>query len=145
MDFTDLIESDPPVELVRPEKKAVVLPKKAQAAIMRSMEDEMHQESMTILHGATHFYKIEPDAKEPPREWVKELGKKQAWERFRLSQFALMSKKDAPVGLFLASATHASITKARATEKGGTRTLNMISVQMPAPPEYPRIEVAERK
>lgn len=146
MDFSEMLEEEPVVEVVRPAPKPIVLPPKSQYAMLRSIEDELNLDAVDKLRGASFFSKIDPEETTPPRDWVKEIGKKAAEERLRLAKMALMPKKDVPYGLMLAESTHAGIVKARAIEKTGPRTLNMMLVQMPAAAvDYPRLEVEERK
>ena len=146
--FLDELD-DPPVvtgEIVPVTAGAL---QRGQHARLRSLEDEILLDATETITGALGFSKIS-DADitrdEPPAAWVRDLGPARAAERFRLAKYALMSQKDAPVGLKIATAVHSSIVKARATEKGGTRVLNVALVQMPAANiTYPKREVGERK
>lgn len=149
LDLTDLELPEPPVvegELVERPAQAIA---KTQARRLRSLEDDLLLEATETIQGAGHFYKIsEEDIKSdtPPAAWVNELGEERARERFRLAKYALMSAKDAPVGLKMALQVHSSIVKARATEKAGSRVMNVQLVRMPeAIVEYPELEVGERK
>lgn len=145
----DLSDLEPEVvtgEIVPRPAQAIA---KNQARRLRSVEDDLLLEATETIQGAGHFYKIsDEDIKNdtPPEAWVKELGRERAAERFRLAKYALMSAKDAPVGLKMALQVHSSIVKARATEKAGSRVMNVQIVQMPnAVVDYPEIEVGERK
>lgn len=105
----------------------------AQASRIREIEDELLGESLSILQDSLRFKEIGPDSKEPPVAWVEELGPQKAMERFRVAMAAWMSAKEAPVALSIAKSLAVGIVKARATEKGGARTLNMTMVQMNMP------------
>lgn len=134
-----LPDSDPQVEIVTVPSGPI------QRASARRIEDEILADAQEVLLGAGSFHRIDPEWEAPPPEWIAALGQQRALERFRLAKYALASSKDAPVGLKLAAATHASITKARATEKSGDRVFNMTLVQMPASAVvYPEIEEKEK-
>lgn len=112
----------------------------------RQMEDEILTETSQIIRGAMNFHKIDPEAKEPPADWVEELGQEKADEQFRLARYALMSMKNAPVAFKMATAVHASIVKARSSEKGQHRTLRVQLVQMPtAHVDYPKLEIGDER
>lgn len=143
--FLDELDAPPVVtgEIVPMTSKAM---EKSQSARLRSLEDEILNEATEVISGSLAFSKIDPEDPEPPVAWVRDLGEERARERHRLAKYALMSQKDAPVGLKMATVVYSSIVKARATEKGGTRVLNVALVQMPAANvTYPKREVGERK
>lgn len=145
--FLDFLDTPEPEvldgELVAAPAKAIA---KKQADRLRLLEDEILEEATETIIGALKFSKIDPESKEPPKDWIAALGPERAAERFRLAKYALMDQKNAPVGMKIATNVHASITRARQTEKAGSRALNVTLVQMPAAHvEYPRLEVGERK
>jgi hypothetical protein len=109
---------------------------------IRSLEEEIHEESADVIRDALAFADIPPDAEEPPYEWVKELGMERAWKRFRTVKYALCNLKEAPVALRIAKDTLVGMAKARASEKSGPRTLNMVVVQMTGTlPQFGEVEV----
>lgn len=111
-------------------------------ARFREVEDDIFQESIEILHGALGFAAIDPEVDAPPQSWIDRLGYAKAMERYRLAKYALMSQKEAPVGLKMAQNVHASITKARASGNKLPARLNVMLVQMPAAQvQYPVLDV----
>lgn len=148
----DLTDFEPPVvegEIVEKPARPAQAIAKNQARRLRSLEDDLLLEATQVIQGANYFYKLsDEDIKNdsPPPGWVKELGEEAAKERFRLAKYALMSAKDAPVGMKMALQVQGSITKARATEKMGSRVMNVQIVRMPeAIVDYPELEVGDRK
>lgn len=129
-----------------PEPSSIVKTKPASLAVaedtIRAVEDEIHRESASVLRDALAFVEIDPAWEEPPQEWLEKYGQLEAEKRFRAAKYALMNAKEAPVGLKLAKDTFVGMAKARATEKGGPKTLNMTFVQMTRPlPVYKELEV----
>lgn len=146
-DFIAELDDDEP-EIVEAELVETTKPgfQESQQDRLRGIEDEILKDATEKILGAGYFSKIDPEDTAPPQEWVDELGEKGAMERFRLAKYALMNQKEAPVGLKMAMNTHASIVKARASEKAGQRVFNMTLVQMPdTAVKYPRLEVGQKK
>jgi hypothetical protein len=109
---------------------------------IRAVEDEIHKESANVLRGVLAFSEVDPAWESPPDDWIAAYGQVEAEKRFRLAKYALMNAKEAPVGLKLAKDTFVGMSKARAAEKGGARTLNMTFVQMSRPmPVFPEKDV----
>lgn len=151
VDFLEDFDA-PPVEVVPktdlPVKApAPVVPAAQQKALqLRKMEDQIYEESAEIMRGVMRAHKVADELTETPPEWIAEHGKEKADEMFRLARYGKMSRKDAPVSLFLAQGTLSSIVKARSTEKAGARVLNVTMVQFPqAQIEYPRKKVESER
>jgi hypothetical protein len=135
MDFSDDL---PSAAVTIPPRK----PQATSALAIRAVEDEIYVESVTTVRDALRFNEIDHEWTEPPVEWVAELGEHEAKKRFRLARYGCMPGKDVPFGLKLAQDTLVGIAKARATEKAGPKTLNMIYVKISAPmPEFEEVEV----
>lgn len=127
-------EDQTPVALAKPDSPSL--------ARIRGIEDEMQERSLGIIDGVLAFADLPLEATEAPPEWVAQYGKEGAAKRFRLARHGMESAKDAPVAIKVAVSVHAAITKARATEKAGPKSLNIQFVQMSAPlPDFPVIEV----
>jgi len=112
---------------------------------IRAAEDQLFEKHYGVTEDAAHWGDIVFGQKEPPAEWVAEVGKRRAERRLRIANSAWMSAKDAPVGLLLSQRVVSSIVKARSTEKNAPRTLNVAVVQMPEAPQYPTITVKQAK
>jgi hypothetical protein len=150
MSFLDLLEDTsveagesvdvlPPLSLADSPVSVEVLSKRSEDDLaqerLRDIEDSLYEQATTVVSNALAFTQIEMGeegaSKEVPGEWIAELGYEKAAEKHRTALYALSSSKEAPIGLKLAATVQASITKARAQEKGGPKVLNMTLVQMP--------------
>lgn len=147
MSFLDLLEDTsveagesvdehPPLSLAGPPASVEVLSKRSEDDLaqerLRDIEDSLYEQATTVVSNALAFTQIEdPASKEVPGDWIAEMGYEKAAEKHRTALYALASSKEAPIGLKLAATVQASITKARAQEKGGPKVLNMTLVQMP--------------
>lgn len=108
----------------------------------RSVEDELLTETIAVVRDTLRFREIDPDEEGIPDEWVKEAGLIEATKRKRVASAAWMSAKEAPVGIAVAKSVMIGITRARATEKSGPRSLNVQTVYMTAPmPTFEEKEV----
>lgn len=122
------------------------LEKQSQDAL-RALQDEIFQTSLEVSRDMMSFGEVSPEAENPDqdpifREWVKSMGRKAAERRYRVARAGWVSKKDAPVGILESTSMAVGIMKARAVEKGGTRVLNVGTVNMYAEiPALPEKEV----
>lgn len=107
---------------------------------LAQIENAVYERNLAIVHAATYFADIEPGTTEPPKEWVDEVGEKEAKRRLRVANGAWMGAKDAPVGISISKAVVSSMAKARAMRDGGDRTLNVVVAQFVAP-RYAELEV----
>lgn len=94
-----------------------------QAKDLQSIEDELFEKSGEILEGALLFADISPDAEEPPAEWFKKYGVEKATRMFRMAKFAMMSAKEAPVGIKVAESMVRGVLKARSMAAAQPKTL----------------------
>ncbi len=125
---------------------------------MKSLEAELFLESMQVVTESLKFREIDAPLKDengneyfaqnqPPAHWVEELeerfpgrGVEMAEQRLRCAQAGWMSKKNSPVAVQVAQAVAIGISRSRASEKAGPRTLNVQVVQMSAPlPQFPEL------
>ena len=114
---------------------------RSRADRIAAIEEEVHSEAATVINDAMHFMAIDPGSEEPPEAWVAELGVEGAKRRMRTAQMALMSSKEAPVGLKLAKDTLVGMSKAKAQRKAPSTTLNMVVLMGGPLPQYPRREI----
>jgi len=91
----------------------------------RLIEDDILEQSMTVVKDAAFFREIDPGQTKPPQHWIDELGYEEAIKRLRVANAAWLGRKEAPYGLAMAQATMTAIVKARTTEKTNDRPLNM--------------------
>lgn len=132
-----------PVRVVSPSRRAEVMiekrgPVRNEAAAIervREIEDRLFDRHSRVLEDVALFREIDPGQKEPPEEWVKEYGKREAERMFRLAQAAWLPKKAAPAGIDVSRAVVASMIKSK-SEKASGDTFN-IGIFMP-PPEVDR-------
>lgn len=141
--MTDWLEELP--ETVEAEVVEVVPKTRKELALaeLGKMEDRIFEKASKKVFDGLHYDEIDPESDTPPQKWVDELGFEAAMERFRTAKYNLLPAKDAPVGAKHAVMIHASITKARAQEKGGNYTLNVGKVYLTAPPVFPEKELEE--
>lgn len=125
-----------------PEVMAIVEPKPAplatagKAAIdrIREVEDRLLSKSLQQIERALDWDSLNGDEREPPPGWTP--------EQFRVARAAMMSAKDAPVGLKMAQNIAIGIVKARATEKAAPRNLNIQIANMDFKlPDFPKLKV----
>jgi len=111
------------------------------------LRDELFRESMGVLRDAMRFRDIDPSLQrelDPAFEAMeKELGQSGAQRAHRVAVLASLPSGDAPIGLKLAANVAVGIMKANATEKGGSRILNVSKVILSANalPEFEEREV----
>ena len=114
---------------------------------LKSIEDELLEEAMSMTRHMLAFSEIDPgdvaSEKAALAKWSAELGPDVAAKRLRLARGSWMPGKDAPVGLKHASVLAVGIIRARATERGAPRSLNISIVQLTEQPmmKYPEREV----
>jgi hypothetical protein len=109
---------------------------------IKSFEEALLVRALEVSDSVLRFAEIDQDATEPPEEWVNELGKKGARERFRIAKAAWMGANEAPIGIKTSAQLAASIIKARSTEKAAPRQLNIGVVHLSAPiPTFDVVDV----
>lgn len=97
---------------------------------LAAQEDRVFARNLSIVDDMTHWADIDPTVEEPPQEWVDELGPVAARRRLRVARGAMMSLKDAPIGLSAAKSIVSSLAKARAVRdvgRGGMQ-LNVMAI-----------------
>jgi hypothetical protein len=142
MDFTEGLPEETPalVGVVVPKPLA----KRAPGEIAADIAMEILDDTTRIIDDALAFADISADEPTVPVEWVKQYGRERAEVRFRTAKYALMSAKEAPVGLKIAAAMGTAIIKAKAAEPAVTNILNIEKVVLTTPlPSYPELELEE--
>lgn len=113
--------------------------------LLRAAEDRVLKQSLDVLEGLVNFSALGFDEKgqldenQIPFEWNL-LSDAEKARKIRLARYGCLPSADIPHGAKLAHATAMGIIKARATEKSGSRVLNLeiSSFPMPAPLERPK-------
>jgi len=113
---------------------------------LAELEASIYEDSLQTVDDILKFADVEPEqlkeGERPPEVWVEKLGLEGAKRRLRVAKYALLPKKDAPVGISVACNLVAAISNARAKTQQGPKTLNVQFVQISAPlPVFPEIEV----
>lgn len=132
---------EPEVILVEPTDKALAHRERQELSLpaFRKMEDELLEESASIVRDALYFGDVEFEVDSegnpiPPDElldkWTEELGggrkgRALAKKRLRLAKYALMPNKEAPYGLKLAQAVMNGIQRVRMADKIVQHDLNI--------------------
>ena len=105
---------------------------------LRAAEDKLLAQSVEIVEGLLDFSALGYDDKgqldegQLPFEWGL-LTPDQKARKIRLARYGCMSSNEIPHGAKMAHATLIGIIKARATEKSGTKILNLEVSTFPAP------------
>ena len=115
----------------KPESKLAARDKNQALERIEAMEDQLFNQSSTILTSALDAFDLEETASQPPPEWVEEYGEAGAWKRFRAAKAALMSAAAAPVALKIAAQLVTTMTKAKA-DKQEAPSLNVV-INVPTP------------
>jgi hypothetical protein len=121
--------------------------KKAQDDRIRSIEDQLLEQTLTVLRDSLAFRDIDEGETGIPDEWMKELNDAgEARKRLRIANAAHKSAKEAPIGLAIAKSVAVGIVRARATEKGAPKVLNLTMVELTVqpPPQLEEMEVEDR-
>jgi len=110
------------------------------------IEQQLLDRSVEVLDGALAFTELELGAGGEvfmPPEWVEKYGAEAANRRFVAAKAAMLSAKEAPVGIMVAKSLATGIIKARSIQKGGSVSVNVaVLVQQPQA-DYPVIQVKE--
>lgn len=101
------------------------------AANSAKVEEKLYDECLEVLDGVVSFADLDPEHPEVmPKGWVERFGKKEAIKRQRLAAYALMSAKNAPIGIQVAKNVAVGVLKARAESQKAVPRLNVSFVQM---------------
>lgn len=112
---------------------------------LRAAEDKVLKQCLDVVEGVVDFAQLGFDEKgnvdenQIPFEWHL-LSDSEKARKIRLARYGMMPSGDIPHGAKLAHATAMGIIKARATEKTGTKILNLEVSTFPqlAPLEQPK-------
>ncbi len=122
-------------ELVKVEEVRVLTTQEKKHALMRDMEETMVAGCVEVISGTTDFLAIDP--KNPdviPLGWKKKYGPEGAIRRHRAAKYGIMSAKEAPIAIKVASQMAAASMKAAAIARGNTTNiLNIDKVVFMAP------------
>lgn len=105
---------------------------------LRAAEDRLLAQSIEVVEGILDFSALgfdesgRLDENQLPFEWGL-LTPEQKARKIRLAKYGCMSSNEIPHGAKIAHATAIGIIKSRATEKSGTKILNLEVSTFPAP------------
>ena len=103
---------------------------------LRSLEDTMLESALEVVGGSMDFVELDPKDPKQPEGWSD--------RKYRAALAGLQNAKESPVGLKVATQFAIGAVRARATERGGSRTLNVTMVQFGTRrKEYAEVEVDE--
>src|SRR4029078_9807683 len=99
-DFSAFVTGDKPAptELVVAPNVALERKRENQERI-EALRDEVFIEAMSGIRAAQRWHEIDPEATEPPAEWVEQLGGKEALRQWRIAREALQPAKSVAYGL----------------------------------------------
>jgi len=97
---------------------------------LKSIEDELLEESFRVISGALRFADIDPALTEPDADFLERFkDHPDPMKLFRLMKYGQMNAAKVPAGVLLAQKTAVGILKARAGAKGDVKPL-AVSVQI---------------
>lgn len=108
-----------------------------------TMRDELLREAMTTVNDMLRFRDVDPNAEEPPREWLEEgLTEEEAKKRLRVAKGAHLPMNSCPAAIVISSKIALGIISAQSKEGGPPKQLNIQQIFMSsAPPSFPKMEV----
>lgn len=89
------------------------LSKRAKQGQLARFDNEMLLDSIGVLNDVLDFANIDPAQDEPPNEWVRQLGEKEAWRKFRLARAGWKPARELPSGVKIASTVVIEVMKAK--------------------------------
>jgi hypothetical protein len=104
---------------------------------LQQLEDTLFAQAMEVTTGAMQYAEMPWDWQEPGEEWVKELGKKEAWRKFRLIKAGQLPQSHAPAGLKVATAITMAHMKTRAVQRGPQLAVNVVVLTQQPEKDYP--------
>ncbi len=104
---------------------------------LKGLEDAMFEKAMEVTQGAMSYADMPFDAEGPPKAWVKQLGKLEAWRRFRMVKAGQLPSSHAPAGLKVATAIAMAGMKTRAVHSGPQLAINIVQLTQEKEREYP--------
>ena len=118
--------------------------KKENIAILERLEDELMQETMTIVRDAMRFKEIDASDENIPQEWIDEVGLDGAKERMRVAAAAWLPSKEAPAGMKMAAQVMVGMLNSKKNEGADAKELNVAVQVVNAPArDYEVIKVID--
>lgn len=138
--LAEVVREPPPADLIQPPRK--LSEEEQRQEQLRSLEDEMLHNALNVVGGAIDFVAL--DGEEMPEGWREKYGDEGAERRLRAAIAGRENAKEAPIGIKVATQFAVGAIKARATERGGNRSLRVNVINFAAPRrEYKELEVHE--
>ena len=114
---------------IEPKREATIESHRRQLEQLAGLRNEVLEQSMGVLRDHLNFRHVDPYEKMEDskvfKEWAAEHGAEEATKMYRLAEAGWRTAANAPVGIKNAMNTAIGIIKANATEKGGSRVLNV--------------------
>ena len=99
---------------------------------LRNLENELFEKSLLVVGSTCDFAELDPvDPDKIPEKWIELYGEEEARKRHRVAMAGWQSVKTAPKAIDVALKVAVGIIRARATERGGVKQLNMNVIKMP--------------
>lgn len=105
--------------------------KEGEAALERleQMGQRVYERSLRVCEEVMSFADVPYGTKDPPQEWIDQLGEEAAHRKLRLIQAGQMNQKDAPSGVKTATLVLTGMLKAKAI-KDAAPQLNVAIVNL---------------
>lgn len=107
------------------------------SAGLRKLEDTLFAQAMEVTTGAMQYAEMPWDWEKPSDEWISDLGKKEAWRKFRLIKAGQLPTSHAPAGLKVATAITMAHMKSRAEQRGPQLAVNVVVLTQQPEKKYP--------
>ena len=104
---------------------------------LQAIEDRLLAQAMEVTTRAMQFGDISPKLTKPPHEWLEEMGKEEAWRKFRYIKAGQMPASMAPAGVKVAVAVTMGVLKSRAIKQGPRLAINVVQLTEEPMRTYP--------
>jgi hypothetical protein len=107
--------------------------KEQRLARIEQLEDEVFEQSVSIVQEVLSFREVTHDQIDPPEAWVTELGEEEARKKFNLAKSGWLPASVSPVAFKYALAAMNGIAKGRAWRVKVTQNNLNVKIALPAP------------
>lgn len=104
---------------------------------LRKLEETLFGQAMEVTTAAMQYADMPWDWEGPSKEWIDELGKKEAWRKFRLIKAGQLPTSHSPAGLKVATAITMAHMKTNETKRGPSLAVNVVVLTQQPEKSYP--------
>ena len=146
----EIVPSSEPIIRTKNARREQALTREEEARkqedILKGLQERVFKSSLQISADVFDFNHIDPTKRmeEDPifQQWTKDFGDEEARRKYRVAAAGWLPSKEAPMAIAESTKMAVGIIKARAVEKGGSRTINVGKLFMQGEiPSLPEREV----